>query len=88
MEKKLHKIDILPARFVKFLDDGRSEIKILINGEIVQYRIFDKWALEEIKNPNLLFIGIMSGVGFSQFTVCSADEFKDLFKKKWKILMK
>ncbi len=88
MERELKKIDILPARFVKWLDDGKSEITILINGKIEQNVIFDEWALRGMKNPNLLLIGIITGVGYSQCTICSADEFEDLFKKKWKILIK
>lgn len=87
MERELKKIDILPARFVKHLDDGKSEVQILIDGKILQNRIFDTWALEGIKKPSLLFIGIMTGVGFMQCTVCDAHEFKNLFKKKWNLLL-
>lgn len=88
MEKELHKIDILPARFIEKKDDERYVIRILIDGKILQDRIFDKWALEGIKNPDYLFVGIMTGVGFMQCTVYDASEFEKYFKTKWKILTK
>ena len=82
MEKEVHKIHIIPARFIEKRND-RYLIRCLI-GETFEDRLFDHFALEGIKNPNLLFIGVMTGVGYSQINFCRADEFEDLFKKHWK----
>jgi hypothetical protein len=54
----------------------------------VERRVFDKWALDGIENPNYLFIGIMSGVGFMQVNFCDANEYEKLFKKKFEVLLK
>jgi len=86
MEKELHKIHIIPARFIEKRDD-KYLIRCLI-GDNFEDRLFDHFALEGMKNPNLLFIGVMTGVGFSQINFCQADEFENLFKEKWKILLK
>lgn len=87
MQRKIHEINILPAKYISKLEDNHL-IKILLSDNVIEERIFNKYACEGIDNPNLLFIGIITGVGFLQINVCDANEFEDLFKKKWKILLK
>jgi hypothetical protein len=88
MEKEIKKILIIPGKFLEKAPDGRYIIRCLIDKNYTEDRIFDSFSLDGIKNPNLLFIGIMTGVGMMQINFCQADEFEDLFKKKWKILVK
>lgn len=88
MEKELHKIDILPARYIKTIENNKSIIDVLIGGKVVERRVFDEWAVDGIENPNYLFIGIMSGVGFMQVNFCDANEYEKLFKKKFEVLLK
>jgi hypothetical protein len=86
MERKLHKITILPAIFLEKRND-KYLVRCLV-GEVTQDVLFDSFSLEGMINPKYLLIGIMTGVGFSQITFAQGDEFEDLFKKKWKILIK
>jgi len=88
MEKEINKILIIPGKFLEKTPDGRYVIRCLITEDYTEDRIFDSFSLDGMKNPNLLFIGIMTGVGIMQINFCQADEFEDLFKKKWKILTK
>ncbi len=87
MEKILHKIDILPARFIRFNEDGSSVIRVLFADNHIEDRKFDKWAVEKIENPNYLLIGIMTGEGFMQCNTCDANEFESYFKSKWTALL-
>ena len=87
-EELLHKIDILPARFIKTIENDKSIVDVLIGGKFVERRIFDKWALDGIENPNYLFIGIMTGIGFMRVNVCDANDYEKLFKKKFEVLLK
>ncbi|MDD5648803.1 MAG: hypothetical protein PHF86_00030 [Candidatus Nanoarchaeia archaeon] len=80
-------IYILPAKFVKQLDDGKYCIKVL-NDNIIEERIFDEYSLKGIKNPKYLLIGILTGKGFMQINFCDANEFKKLFIKKYGLLLK
>ena len=87
MEKELHKIQILPAKFVKKRPDGKYIVGILIDDDRVENMIFDSFSLEGIVNPKYLLIGIMTGVGFSQITFRDANDLEKTFKKKWKELI-
>lgn len=88
MEKEINEIIFIPGRFLEKTSEGKYVIKCHINNKYCEDRIFDSFALEGIENPNLVFIAIMLGVGFAQVNFCQADEYKDLFEKKWGILMK
>jgi hypothetical protein len=88
MEREIHNITIIPAKFLYKQEDGRFVIRCFIHDDYTEDRIFDSYSLQGMENPNLLFIGIMTGVGIIQANFCQADEFEDLFKKKWKILVK
>jgi hypothetical protein len=85
MEQELHKITILPARFIEKKDD-RYLVRVLV-GAVTQDTLFDAYSLDGMQNPKYLLIGIMTGVSFSQITFCQADEFEGMFKKKWKELL-
>jgi hypothetical protein len=87
MEKEIKEIIILPARFIEKRDD-KYLIKVLLEKEYTQDRLFDEYSLMGMVNPKYLLIGIMTGVGTLQINFCQADDIEDLFKKKWKILTK
>jgi len=84
MEKEIKKILIIPGKFLEKASDGRYIIRCLIDKDYTEDRIFDSFSLDGMKNPKYLLIGIMMGVGIMQINFCQADEFEDLFKKKWK----
>jgi hypothetical protein len=86
MEKELHKIHIIPAKFIEKQGDNYL-IRCLV-GENVEDRLFESFSLEGMLNPKYLLIGIMTGVGYTQINFCQADEFEKYFKTKWKILTK
>jgi 2-phosphoglycerate kinase len=85
--KNLHEIYIIPGKFIK-KENNKYIIKCLIEKDITENRIFDEYSLRGIENPNLVFIGIMTGVGMMQISFVNANEFKYLFRKKWKVLLK
>ena len=77
---------MLPAIFVEKQDDGRFVVDVLICKNVVERRIFDEYSLMGIENPKLVFIGIMTGVGFMQINFCNANKYEKMFKKKWNAL--
>jgi len=85
MEKEIKEIIILPARFIEKRDD-KYLIRVLLEKEYTQDRLFDEYSLKGMINPKYLLIGIMTGVGVMQINFCQADDIEDLFKKKWNIL--
>lgn len=84
-EIDIQKIWMFPAKYVEKRDD-KHLINVLINDEYCQVRIFDSYACEGISNPNLLFLGVITGVGILQVNFIDANEYSELFKKKWNIL--
>lgn len=89
--KKTFDIIIIPAKFVKKTDDGEFIIDVFIQNKpkpIIERRIFRPYSLKGICNPNLIFIGIMTGEAFQQINFTDANEYEDLFKKKWNSLLK
>jgi hypothetical protein len=87
MEQELHKIIIIPARFVEKREE-KYVIKCLIDDDYCEDRLCDEYSLMGMQNPKYLFIGIMTGVGYSQINFVQADEYEKMFKRKWKILTK
>ena len=91
MVREIKKILIIPARFLEITEDGEFIINCLIQSKtksIIEKRLFESFSLKGIDNPNLLFIGILTGVGVMQFNFIDANEYEDLFKNKWSELLK
>lgn len=86
MEKKINSIIIIPAVFVKYREDGNMVLKCLQGGETV-LRAFEPNLFKNIPELKYLFLGITTGVGYMELTVCDGNEFEYLFKKKWKELL-
>ena len=83
MEQELHKIILVPGRCIEKRLDGYV-VRCLISDNHVEDRKFNSCSLEGMVNPNLLMMGIMTGVGYSQINFIQADEFQKLFEKHWK----
>lgn len=83
MEQELHKIILVPGRFIRKTDDGYA-VRCMISEDRTEDVIFDKYSLEGMVNPNLLMMGIKTGVGYSQINFMQADEFEELFQEHWK----
>jgi hypothetical protein len=86
MEKEIHSIDIIPAVFVKYREDGNVVLRCL-QGEKTVNRAFEPHLFKNIPELKYLFLGIITGVGYMQLNVCDGNEFEYLFKKKWKELL-
>ena len=87
MEQKINKIDIVPAVFVKYRDDGNVLLRCL-QGEDIVNRAFEPHMVANIENPKYLLLGITTGVNYMQLTICDGSEFENLFHEKWDVLLK
>jgi len=88
MESKIDTINILPARFLNKQEDGKYLIRVLFDNDVMEDRIFDNYSLNGMVNPDYLFISIMTGVNLIRVDFFNANEFKKIFDKKWKTLIK
>jgi hypothetical protein len=88
MSDKVDRIEILPAKFVEFTDDGDCIIDCLVGKGIRERRKFKNFYVGHIENPTYLFIGLSSGVGFSIIKFVDAKEYKRMFRRKWNWLNK
>ena len=87
MEQEINKIDIVPAVFVKYRDDGNILLRCL-QGEDTVDRAFEPNMFEKITDPKYLLLGIITGVNYMQLTICDGNEFENLFHEKWDVLLK
>ena len=87
MEKEINSINIIPAVFVKYREDGNVVLKCLQGKETVD-RAFEPNLFKNIPDLKYLFLGITSGVNYIQLTVCDGNEFEEYFNEKWDILLK
>ena len=87
MEKEIKSVDIIPAMFIKYRDDGNVLLKCLQGKETVD-RAFEPHIIKKIKDPKYILIGILSGVNTMKLTMIDGSEYKDLFHEKWNVLLK
>lgn len=87
MEQKIRKIDIIPAVFVRYREDGNVVLRCLQDEETVD-RAFEPNLFKNINELKYLFLGIITGVGYMRLNVCDGNEFEKYFKTKWKLLLK
>lgn|GEM_PF-4575863 len=76
MKKEIHNIHIIFAKFIQKQNDGRYVIRCYVDENRIDDRIFDSYSLQGMKNQNLLFIGILTSVGYAQANFCQVDEIK------------
>ena len=80
MKQVINKIFFIPAKFVEIRGDKVVlDCLLTANHQGIERRIFDKILFDDIDNPNLIMIAMITGLGFMQINVISADEYKDLF---------
>jgi len=87
MKQEINSIDIVPAIFIEYREDGNILLKCLQGEETVD-RAFEPNLFRGINNPKYLLIGIISGVNYMQLTVCDGSEYEKLFHEKWELLLK
>ena len=86
MEKEIKNVIMLPARFLEVVNEEKIRIKIMLDDGNVQERTMSKITVDDIINPDYLFVGIITGVGHAQLNVCDASEYKEIFEEKWSAL--
>lgn len=86
MEQEIKSIDIVPAIFIDYREDGNVLLKCL-QGEETVNRAFEPNLFRGINNPKYLLIGIITGMNYMQLSVCDGSEYEKLFNEKWKILL-
>lgn len=87
MEEEIKSIDIIPAIFLNYREDGNVLIKCLQGDETVD-RAFEPHLVKGIENPKYLLIGITTGVNMMSIKLTDANEYEKLFKEKWNKLLK
>jgi len=89
MKPVINKIFFIPAKFVEVRGDKVVlDCLLTANHQGIERRIFDKILFDDIDNPNLIMIAMISGFMCFQINVMSADEYMYLYKKKWFWLLK
>jgi hypothetical protein len=87
MTEKILKIDIIPAIFVGYREDGNVLLKCL-QGEDTVDRAFEPILFKDIENPKYILLGVMTGGNMMGLNVCDGSEFEDLYHEKWNVLLK
>ena len=87
MEELVEKIDIVPAIFVKYREDGNILLRCL-QGEGTVDRAFEPRMFKNIENPKYLLLGIKTGLNTMTLTIADGKEFEDLYHEKWSVLLK
>jgi hypothetical protein len=87
MEERVDRIDIVPAVFVKYREDGNVVLRCL-QGEETVNRAFEPRLFKGIKNPKYLFLGVMTGGNMIRLTIADGNKFEKLYHEKWDVLLK
>lgn len=86
MEEEIKSIDIIPAIFLNYREDGNVLLKCL-QGEQTVNRAFQPNLIKGIKNPKYLLIGIKTGVNMMEINLTDGSEYEKYFKDKWNKLL-
>jgi len=86
MNEEIKSIDIIPAIFLNYREDGNVLLKCLQGTETVN-RAFEPNLIQGIENPNYLFIGLKTGQNMMEITVKDASEYEEMFNDKWSLLL-
>ena len=87
MTEKMEKIDIVPARFIKYREDGNVLLRCL-QGEGTVDRAFEPRMFKKMKDIDLILIGVTTGGNMMKITICDGNEFRDIYHEKWSVLLK
>ena len=83
----IKKIDIVPAVFIKYREDGNVLLKCLQGGDTVD-RAFEPRMFKKMKDLKYLLLGIMTGGNVMKLSISDGSEFENLFHEKWGVLLK
>lgn len=87
MNEEIKSIDIIPAIFLKYREDGNVVLKCLQGDETVD-RAFEPNLVKGIENPKYLLIGITTGVNMMSIKLTDGSDYEKLFIDKWNKLLK
>lgn len=87
MEESVDKIDIVPAIFLKYREDGNVLLKCL-QGKGTVNRAFEPKIFENMKDIKFFLLGVMTGGNIMKLTISDGSEFENLFHEKWNVLLK
>lgn len=85
--EKIQQIIIVPAIYIGEREDGNILLKCLQGNDVIN-RAFKPILFKDIKKPNFIFLGIMTGGNVIGLNVCDGNEFENLFHEKWDVLLK
>jgi len=86
MKEEFKSIDIVPAIFIKYREDGNVLLRCL-QGEDTVDRAFEPMMFKDFKDMKYLLLGIKTGVNTMTLTIGDGTEFEDLYHEKWKVLL-
>ena len=86
-EERIDKIDIVPARFIKYREDGNVLLRCL-QGEGTVDRAFEPRMFKGMDDIDLILIGVMTGGNMMKITIADGSEFENLYHEKWSVLLK
>jgi len=87
MTEEIKQIDIVPAIFIKYREDGNVLLRCL-QGEDTVDRAFEPRLFKNMENMKYLLLGIKTGVNMMILTIADGSEFKNLYHEKWSVLLK
>lgn len=87
MEEEIKSINIIPAIFLNYREDGNVVLKCL-QGDTTVNRAFEPRMFKEMENPKYLLLGVITGVGMMRLNITDASDYENLFKEKWNKLLK
>lgn len=87
MEQEINAITIIPAVFVNYREDGNVVLKCLQDKETVN-RAFEPHLFKNIPELKYLLLGVITGVGHIRLNICDGNEYENLYKKHWNVLLK
>lgn len=86
IKEEVKDIDIIPAIFIKYREDGNVLLRCL-DGDKTVDRAFEPRMFKDMGDMKYLLLGIKTGVNTMTLTIGDGTEFEDLYHEKWKILL-
>ena len=87
MEERIDKIDIIPAIFVKYREDGNVLLRCL-QGEGTVDRAFEPRMFKKMEDVKFFLLGVATGGNTMTLTIGDGTEFENLYHEKWSVLLK
>jgi hypothetical protein len=87
MEESIDRIDIVPAIFVKYREDGNVLLKCL-QGEDTVLRAFEPRMFKKMEDVKFFLLGVATGGNTMTLTIGDGTEYENLYHEKWSVLLK